>query len=127
MISRRRQSTSTWAEDTALQRCNRSADSGGGVEGRLGPTSGSGSPTFNFNTNVTNLRGTTPRPIDTMSPPQLTNANQSDFQFTLNQDTEFEARWKGSANSSKPNETKLSRLFEAIDSHKNRCNCLAAG
>ncbi len=103
MISRRRQSTSTWAEDTALQRCNRSADSGGGVEGRLGPTSGSVSPTFNFNTNATNLRGTTPRPIDTMSPPQLTNTNQSDFQFTLNQDETFEAAFSAKVESLCPN------------------------
>jgi hypothetical protein len=77
---------SAWAEDTALQRCNRSADPGVGVEGRAGDLFGS-APVhlFNFNTKAKNRRGTTPRNTDTMSPPQLTNANQSQFQFTLNQ------------------------------------------
>ena len=81
------QSTLAWAEDTALQRCTRSADPRVGVEGRAGALFGS-APVhpFNFNTKATNLRGTTPRHTDTMSPPQLTNADQSEIQFTLNQD-----------------------------------------
>ncbi len=89
MVSRRRQSTSTWAEDTALQRCNRSADPRVGVEGRVGDLFGSAPiHTFNFNTKAKNLRGTMPRHNDTTSTPQLTNADQSEFQFTLNQDSD---------------------------------------
>ena len=82
------QSTLTWAEDTALQRCNRSADPGDGVEGRAGDLFGSAPVhNFNFNTKAKNRRGTTPRHTDTTSPPQLTNADQPQFQFTLNQDS----------------------------------------
>jgi hypothetical protein len=82
------QSALTWAEATALQRCTRSAAPGVGVDDRAGLDSGSVSlPAFHFNTNAKNLCGRTPRPLDRMSPPQLTNAGQSEFQFPLNQDT----------------------------------------
>ncbi len=56
-------------------------------EGRVGDLFGSAPiHTFNFNTKAKNLRGTMPRHNDTTSTPQLTNADQSEFQFTLNQD-----------------------------------------
>jgi hypothetical protein len=48
---------------------------------------GSVSRLFNFNIIASNLRGTTPRLFDRMSLPQLANADQSEFQFTLNQDS----------------------------------------
>ena len=84
----RAQSRSTWAEDTALQRCTRSAVPGVGAVGRVGVFSGSApSPPFSFNIKAPNLRGTTPRPFDRMSPLQFTNADRSEFQFPLNQDT----------------------------------------
>jgi hypothetical protein len=84
----RAQSTSTWAEDTALLRSNRSAVPGVGADGRVGALSGSAPCTpSSFNTKAPNLRGTTPRPFDRMSSPQLTNADQSEFQFPLNKYT----------------------------------------
>ena len=80
------QSTLTWAEDTALQRCNRSADPGAETEARAVPRS-LGFLRFGISTKAKNLRGTTPRHADRMSSPQLTNADQPQFRFTLNQDT----------------------------------------
>ena len=99
MSHTRRQSPLIWAEDTALfraapangatARSTRSADPGVGVERRTGDRSGSVFLPFNFNIQASNLRGTTPRLFDRMSLPQLANADQSEFQFTLNQDTFF--------------------------------------
>lgn len=86
MPSRTRQCLSTWAEDRALQRCNPSADSGAETEARADDKP-PGFLGFGISTQATNLRGTTPRPFDRMSPPQLANADQSEFQFTLNQDS----------------------------------------
>ena len=88
MPSRTRQCLSTWAEDRALQRCNPSADSGAETEARADDKP-PGFLGFGISTQATNLRGTTPRPFDRMSPPQLANADQSEFQFTLNQDSEI--------------------------------------
>ena len=91
MPSRTRQCLSTWAEDRALQRCNPSADSGAETEARADDKP-PGFLGFGISTQATNLRGTTPRPFDRMSPPQLANADQSEFQFTLNQDSIWRKR-----------------------------------
>ena len=77
--------TAAWAEDTALLRSNRSADPGTETEARA-VHQPPGIFTFGISTHATNLRGTTPRPSDRMSPFALTNADQTEFQFTLNQD-----------------------------------------
>lgn len=90
----RAQSRSTWAEDTALQRCTRSAVPGVGAVGRVGVFSGSApSPPVSFNIKAPNLRGTTPRPFDRMSPLPFTNADRSEFQFPLNQDIHKQRVW----------------------------------
>ena len=86
MRSRTRPSLSTWAEDRALQRCNPSAVPGAETEARV-VARPPGFLGFGISTPATNLRGTTPRRFDRMSPPQLTNTDQPEFQFPLNQDT----------------------------------------
>jgi hypothetical protein len=73
------------AEDTALQRCNRSAVPGAETEVRAASPPPK-FPPFGISAKAQNLRGTTPRLFDRMSPPQPANANQPRFQFTLNQD-----------------------------------------
>ena len=86
MRRRRAQSTSTWAEDTALQRCTRSAVPGAETEARaVYPPPGF--LRFGISTHATNLRGTTPRHTDRTSPSQLANADRPEFHFPLNQDT----------------------------------------
>lgn len=88
MCRRTAQFTSTWAEDTALQRCTRSAVPGAETEARAVPRS-PGFHCFGISTKAQNLRGTTPRHTDRTSPSQLTNADRPEFHFPLNQDTEF--------------------------------------
>jgi hypothetical protein len=88
MPFRMAQSMSAWTEDTALQRCNRSADPGAKTEARtVSPALPSGFyPCFGIGPQAKNLRGTTPRNHDTMSPTQLNNTDHSEFHFPLNQD-----------------------------------------
>jgi hypothetical protein len=59
----------TWAEDRALRRCTRNADSGAGAERRAGVRCGAVFLPFSFNIQASHLRGTTPQLFDRMSPP----------------------------------------------------------
>ena len=56
-----------WAEDTALQRCTRSAVPRAKTEARA-VSRPPGFPTFGIGTKASNLRGTMPRLLDRMSP-----------------------------------------------------------
>ena len=88
MLNLSAQSSSTWAEDRALQRCNPSADPGVGAEGRTGLNPGSVScphPSTSTPTRKTFAARCRDR-IDRTSPLQFTNADQLGFHFTLNQD-----------------------------------------
>ena len=89
MLNLSAQSSSTWAEDRALQRCNPSTVPGVGVEGRTGLNPGSVScPQPSTSTPKRKTFAARRRDlIDRMSPLQLTNANHPGFHFTLNQDT----------------------------------------
>lgn len=77
----------TWAEDTALQRCNRSAVPGVGV--KTGPghlvQPGHSATSRQHESETPGWHDATLFPAGRPLP--LANANRSEFQFTLNQDT----------------------------------------
>ena len=86
MIRNALQRQTTWVEDTALQRCNRSAASGVGV--KAGPDH------LRPGRSTTSHQHQSEKPVwhDATRPTagrhhSLANANQPKFQFTLNQDT----------------------------------------
>ena len=83
------QSSLTWAEDTALQRCNRSAVPGVGVEDRVGQNPGSLShqlPPLQLQHQSAKLSRHDAVTVPTGRHP-FTNTRQTIFHFPMNQDT----------------------------------------
>jgi hypothetical protein len=90
------ESTSTWAEDTALQRCTRSAAPGVGVKTGPDDLRSGHSPTSHQHQSAKPSRHDAAK-SPTGCPLSLANANRPKFQLPVNQDITAERRIAGIA------------------------------